>query len=223
MVNQDSNDRLFERYEELLGENYGYYIKMKTDKILGIIGRLADPKKLSFLDLGCGTGKAEEMLFDSFKKLYGLDISPVVIKQANSKKLKNCSFILGDALKTKLPSNSFDVVFSSCLLHHIPKDKHNNAIKEAKRLAKRGGMLIFFEHNPRNPVTRYMVNRCPIDTDVNLLSSNYLKNLFKGNGLADVQVEYIIFFPKFLSSLNPLERYLKRVPLGGQYAVYGKK
>jgi len=218
-----SYDNLLGKYEELLGKSYDYYMKVKACKILDIAKRFKNPQKLRCLDLGCGTGKAEEILFNDFKEILGLDISQVMIKKANSKKLKNCTFIVGDALKTNLSSNSSDVVFSICLLHHISKEKHGNLIKEAKRLAKRGGILIFFEHNKHNPITRYMAGKCPIDDVTKLLYPSYLKSLFLDNKIADVQVEYLLFFPRILSGLSYFEKYLKKIPLGGQYVVYGKK
>jgi hypothetical protein len=84
-------------------------------------------------------------------------------------------------------------------------------------------MLVFFEHNPYNPATRYSVSRCPLDDGVKLLPPHYLKNIFQGNRIAGVEMDYILFFPKPISSLKYLEKCLKRVPLGGQYVVYGKK
>jgi len=83
-----------------------------------------------------------------------------------------------------------------------------------------GGSLLFFEHNPWNPVTRLMVSTCPIDEGAILMRRAELRKLV-GSCSSDVELRsgYTLFFPGFLKSLRPLEDKLQWLPLGGQYFV----
>ena len=41
-------------------------------------------------------------------------------------------------------------------------------MKEINRVLKLGGRLYFFEHNPWNPFTRFLVRTCPFDKNAQL-------------------------------------------------------
>ena len=81
--------------------------------------------------------------------------------------------------------------------------------------------LVIFEHNPYNPVTRYMVHTCPFDRDAVLLRPAEIRQLVTASGIQVVRSDFTLFFPAFLRGLRPFEPYLRRVPLGGQYVVQG--
>ena len=50
-------------------------------------------------------------------------------------------------------ADSFDVVFSACVFHHIPHGEHLNWLQELHRITRPGGLIAIFEHNPLNPLT----------------------------------------------------------------------
>tara|TARA_Y100000588_G_scaffold337524_1_gene379041 strand:+ start:318 stop:779 length:462 start_codon:yes stop_codon:yes gene_type:complete len=117
----------------------------------------------------------------------------------------------------------FDVAIAACVFHHIPFKKHVHLIQEISRTLRYGGIIMIYEHNPYNPLTRYAVNTCPFDENAVLLRKNEVKKLLENTGLQTIIEEYRVFFPKFLKILRPLEQYLKWLPLGGQYFVVAKK
>jgi hypothetical protein len=82
-----------------------------------------------------------------------------------------------------------------------------------------GGGVLFFEHNPHNPVTRRVVQACPFDEDAILLTRRELLRLGAAAGLAVRRSAYIVFFPRRLACLRGLERSLGWLPMGAQYAV----
>jgi hypothetical protein len=86
-----------------------------------------------------------------------------------------------------------------------------------------GGSLIVFEHNPYNPLTRWAVSQCPFDGDAVLLRNGETLGRFQ---LADFRIlrsDFIVFFPRWLAPLRPLEPHLNWIPCGAQYAVVGIK
>ena len=63
-----------------------------------------------------------------------------MIKQANSKSIKNATFIEGKSDELPFKDNTFDVVTCSQSFHHYPDT--DKAMKEAYRVLKSGGIYI---------------------------------------------------------------------------------
>ena len=81
------------------------------------------------------------------------------------------------------------------------------------------GSVVVFEHNPLNPVTRYVVAHTPIDRNAILLQAGETRNGLGGAGFSDVRTRYLMFFPPRLAPLAACEPALGWLPLGAQYAV----
>ena len=86
-----------------------------------------------------------------------------------------------------------------------------------------GGLVVVYEHNPLNPLTRVAVSRCEFDEGVELLSRGETKSLLRRAGLEPIESRYIAFFPWRGRGLRALEHGLARLPLGGQYVVGAMK
>ena len=121
----------------------------------------------------------------------------------------------------RIPANdeTFDVVFSACVFHHIPHGQHVPWLRELRRVARPGGLLVVFEHNPLNPLTVRAVNTCPFDENAHLLRAGQLAQRQRDAGWSGPKVRYHLFFPRALAALRPLEGPLQGVPFGAQYSV----
>jgi ubiquinone/menaquinone biosynthesis C-methylase UbiE len=207
-------------YERILGKSHKYYLRTKCEELLKTLTRLNfHPEEV--LDLGCGTGEAEEDLHEHFKRIVGVDLSQSMINEAKSKKAENCDFTLGDASKLSFQSNSFDVVFSFCLFHHLQPGRWASVMKEVKRVTKKGGMIVLCEHNPESPIMRALTRKSEVDENTTLVNSKQLKAICEACGIRVFQRKFIVFFPELLSFLNRIERYLFKIPFGGQYIIIG--
>lgn len=182
---------------------------------------------LKVLDLGCGDGTTALYFQQHFPqwKVTGIDISAKSIEQAKEKELPNAEFMVYDGEQIPFESEYFDVVFVAGVFHHVAFQYHSSLTAEIKRVMKSGARLYFFEHNPLNPLTRYLVNTCVFDKDAKLLRSNYAFNLLGRNGFANLKKRFIVFFPRkgWLASFIFLEKYLQLIPLGGQYVLMATK
>lgn len=88
------------------------------------------------LDIACGTGGLEEVLYGNVSFLVGLDYSLSVLRVAK-RKFPDLPFVCGDALKLPFKENSFDTVLISFSLRHF--DSIDIALREVHRvLAERG-------------------------------------------------------------------------------------
>jgi hypothetical protein len=66
------------------------------------------------------------------------------------------------------------------------------------------------------------VNTCEFDANAKLIPALEMKSRCRDAGFSNVEVRYRIFFPRALAALRPLEKYMTRIPLGAQYAVYAR-
>ncbi len=95
------------------------------------------------LDLGCGDGLNVTILRENgIKNVVGIDISKNLIKIAKKNNPHN-TFALGSAEKLPFKDGTFNIVFVDSVFHHLLK--YDKAIKEIKRILKRGGFLCFIE------------------------------------------------------------------------------
>ncbi len=98
------------------------------------------------LDVGCGTGGLSLKLAQKFKRVIGIDISPVVLKAANGKQInKNIKFINADFRDGVFKEKSFDFICAAYLFHHYNPKEIKNGIQEFSMLLKDGGALLIID------------------------------------------------------------------------------
>lgn len=217
----DSSDSSGQR-EEIFGKSHKYYVEVKCKEILKALKRYNfHPQKV--LDLGCGMGNAEEILHKHFIEIMGIDSSCDMIKIAEEKNLPHCKFLCKDALDTRFEKGSFDLVFAFSLFHHLAPKCRDKVLQEINGVLKQGGLFMVFEHNPWNPVTNFIVDRCEIDRDAVLIKLGEMRELCERNNFKIIDERFIIFLPRQLSFMRSLENFLCKIPIGGQYLVTGKK
>ncbi len=85
------------------------------------------------------------------------------------------------------------------------------------------GCLRFFENNPLNPGTRYVMSRIPFDRDAITLTPWNARALLRSAGFDILGTDYLFYFPKVLSALRKVEPLLAKLPFGAQYLVLCRK
>jgi demethylmenaquinone methyltransferase/2-methoxy-6-polyprenyl-1,4-benzoquinol methylase/phosphoethanolamine N-methyltransferase len=101
----------------------------------------------TILDFGCGAGDLAfeaERLLEGMGRIIGIDPSSEMIavaKQKAAKRKSQVQFQAEAAEKLPFPDNTFDVVMSSFVLHHLPEDLQAKAFSELKRVLKPGGQF----------------------------------------------------------------------------------
>jgi len=208
--------------------NYFYEYKVKEAHRLLTKHNMEFPR--SVLDFGCGVGNVDPYIRRYFPnaEIYGTDISRESIEIAKEKNREhNISYAVFDpSLANSIPfDTAFDMIFVSCVFHHIPRSEHSKTLALLKSRLNPGGLLFIFEHNPYNPATRlvfYKHDKLP-DKNANLIYPHYLKKRMRKQGIKVLWRNFTVFFPKFLSIFIPLEKYMTGVPMGAQYYVCGKK
>jgi ubiquinone/menaquinone biosynthesis C-methylase UbiE len=176
---------------------------------------------LAMLDVGCGDGLTSTFVEKHFPswQTTGIDISEKSIAAAKKRNITKAAFQMFDGQHIPFENASFDVVFIAAVLHHIEFSLHQNLLNEMYRVLKPGGRLYLFEHNPLNPVTKYLVKTCVFDKDARLLSFSYAKKLIHTVNFTAISRKFILFFPRkgIFTKLLALEKHLSWLPFGGQY------
>lgn len=199
------------------GADSYYFAEFKVKELL----RYERNVKCRLLDVGCGDGATEIFMKHYLSNLFisGVDVSQKSIKIAKNRKLLDVFFYHYDGDNIPFEDNTFDIVFMAGVLHHVPPIKRQQLVNEVFRVLKPQGRFYLFEHNPYNPLTRYLVNTCVFDEGVQLLKARESKSLLNNAGLKILTRKFVIFFPRsrFFKLLHKTEPMLAHIPLGGQY------
>jgi ubiquinone/menaquinone biosynthesis C-methylase UbiE len=99
------------------------------------------------LEIGCGTATLLENLERrGYQKLLGCDLSPATLEVARAK-VKSADFKVANMISLPYNSNSIDLAIFMGSLHHLPFGDIQEALKEASRVIKPGGVMIIADSN----------------------------------------------------------------------------
>ena len=143
---QDHNQPFFQN--EDLWANYD--VAGEIERKLPLLFSRIPEEVVSILDVGCGNG----VITNNFPVKYrvvGVDSSPEALKYVTREK------ILCSADNIPVGDRSFDMVFSSELIEHLPGDVLAGTIREFKRISRR----YLFISVPNNEHLEFCLIYCP--------------------------------------------------------------
>ncbi len=123
-----------------------YVWRFGQDRRLELIQRYANPEGKRILDVGCGLGTYIRKLRASSQDVYGVDVDPKKVVQAQQE-LDN--IYLAPAEELPFADDHFDLVLLHEVLEHVDDDRQ--AVREAYRVLKVGGQVIIFAPNRLYP------------------------------------------------------------------------
>ena len=150
------------------------------------------------LDLGCGPGGITALLSERVGEtghVVGLDADAVFLDHARRNAAPHVEFVTGDAYRTGLPGQSFDLVHTRFLASTAGKPEA--LLAEARRLTRPGGVVAMQEPDmttlvchPPHPAwdrlrTALIGAFASVNADINLARSLY--QIVRRAGLHDVQ------------------------------------
>jgi SAM-dependent methyltransferase len=215
-------DQLLEQGLAVSGEGKEYFAQGRIDWLNACVGQLGLVPRC-IMDYGCGTGMTTPLLLERFhaESVVGVDPSAKLIQRAN--KEYGSSGIKFQQSQEYRPQEEIDLVYCNGVFHHIPVVNRQEAAQYIWRSLRPGGLLAFWENNPWNPGTRYVMSRIPFDRDAVMLTALEACDLLQASGFHVVSTDYRFIFPKSLRWFRWLEPHFARLPLGAQYLVLARK
>lgn len=219
----DSYETMMNEAVAFTGRNHAFYVDVKCEQILRLAQKhFVDLGSLSALDLGCGLGLYHTGLEGKFHELHGVDVSAQSIKLATARH----SFVrysTYDGRQLPYGDGQFSMIFTICVMHHVPPPKWQSFVAEAYRVTAPGGLMLVFENNPYNPLTQYFMRTREIDKDAVLLRPAKLRRMFAAAGFTDVFTRTIISVPPAGAFLTRMDSLLGNLPFGAQYYLSATK
>lgn len=190
-----------------------------------ILQQLGDVRGKYLLDLGCGAGENSVYFASQGARCVAADYSPGMVEVALKLAEANGVVVEGqvtNAMAIDFPDNTFDIVYASNLLHHIPDPILT--IQEAYRILKPGGQFCFWDplkHNPVINVYRQIATKVrtedetPLDIKiVKFIKSQFTQTYYDTFWLATLWI-FLQFY--FIERVSPNEeRYWKKIILEHQ-------
>ena len=187
------------------GRDSAFFARRKVEILEDIVRPgLGSLQGLNLLDVGCGTGTTDRYLAPRVRNLHGVDISEEMLVKAERNVPKG-TYSHYDGKNLPFDGGTFDVVVAICVLHHVPVSMRPELVRDMVRVARPGGIVAIFEHNPLNPLTRHAVNTCELDEDAVLLPSREAADLLKT-----------------AAEIEPCVPLLPLLPIGGRSGVFGR-
>jgi SAM-dependent methyltransferase len=225
-------DRYAEEYDAALaqgisvsGEDKNFFARGRIAWTAQYVGKHVAPEApLAVLDYGCGTGSATSFLLGEMgaDRVIGVDISPASIRVAARDHADARAAYF--SLTEYEPAGEMDGVFTNGVFHHIPLSERQAAMEYVYRSLKPDGWFALWENNWLSPATRYVMSRCPFDSDAIPLTPRTAHTMLADHGGFEiVRTDFLFIFPRVLKFLRPLEAKLSGLPIGTQYQVLCRK
>ena len=204
------------------GEDQNYFARGRVSFLAQCLRNLQQVPR-SVMDYGCGIGGTAVLLTElvGATSVVGLDISERSIARARGEHGGNTvSFQTFDQYK---PAADLDLVYCNGVFHHIPLTEREAAVRYILRSLRPGGLFAFWENNPWNPGTRYVMAKCVFDRDAQTLTPPQAKRMLRDAGFEIIRTDFLFYFPRALRPLRFLEPWFERLPLGAQVQVLCRK
>jgi SAM-dependent methyltransferase len=199
------------------GEDAAHFASKRVEWLAHRLAELQFAPR-SLLDFGCGTGtSAPHFIAELNVQVTGIDVSRALLEQARREHSPSgVRYLLQSDYQ---PSGDVDIAFCNGVFHHIPPGERPAALDYVRRSLRPGGLFAFWENNPWNPGTRFVMSRIPFDRDAITISPPEARRLLREASFAIVRTDYVFFFPRLLRVLRRFEQHLAGIPLGAQYLV----
>jgi SAM-dependent methyltransferase len=182
-----------------------------------------EPQTRRLMDFGCGTGDSAAILLRtlSAESVVGVEPSHETLRIAReTHQHERIRFV--ESIDAAL-RETIDLVYCNGVFHHIDPVHRHSVLLEIYDAMVPGAYFGFWENNPWNPGTRWVMSRIPFDRDAIPISPREARRILTVAGFEVLRTDYRFIFPRTLRFLRWTEPLLCRFPIGGQYQVLCRK
>ena len=212
-MTEETFDRIAHEYDEAFAP---HIVEHYLDKRVAYIRDHCGSGRV--LDVGCGTGILAARLAGVGFDVTGLDPSHGMLEVMGESGPPSPR-VRGDGAALPFASGSFDVAVTVAALHHVASvEGVRQTLIEMVRVVRPGGHVVVWDHNPRNPYWKILMEKVPQDDGSERLvpEAEVLDGLAAG-GAVIVGSSQLGLVPDFLpkSLLRPtqvVEKVVERTP-----------
>ena len=102
---------------------------------------------MTVFDIGCGTGSLLSLYQKYTAKIFGIDLSPSMIKVAREKLGKETNLNIGNATNLEFDAHQFDLITCSFILHEVSQGERIEILNEAKRVLQNDGRILLIDYH----------------------------------------------------------------------------
>ncbi len=190
-----------------------HYLRKRTDFIRALV-----PSGASVLDVGCGTGVLAARVRQAGYQVVGVDPSQGMIGVLQGR-APSVAAVAASGMSLPFADDRFDLVYCVAVMHHIAEAAGvQRTLQEMVRVVKRGGRVLVWDHNPRNPYWRWLMARVPQDTgEERLIPEEEMLAGLRAGGAQPLRSQQLGLVPDFipprlLGLAARFERLVERTP-----------
>jgi trans-aconitate methyltransferase len=200
-MSQAEFDRFARRYDEDLakslavtGDSREFYAQKRIDWTAHCVSQLGYSVR-RILDYGCGDGGNVPMLAARFntEHVLGVDVSSESI--AVARQTNPAPGLQFRCTSEWTPDGTVDLAFTNGVFHHIPPAERLACLQAIRNALKPGGLFAFWENNPWNPGTQFVMSRCAFDEHAIKISPRNAKKALSSAGFKILRTDSLFYFP----------------------------
>ncbi|MGQ0603552.1 MAG: class I SAM-dependent methyltransferase [Anaerolineales bacterium] len=144
------------------------------------------------LEVGCGTGDvafAAKACVGPTGQVFGIDAAPEMIGVAQSKATRTGAevvFRVEPIESLSFAEDTFDVVLSSLMMHHLPDDLKPRGLAEIRRVLKPGGRLVIVDFKRATGFSGHILSLIQLHNGIRTGVQD-LPALLQANGFVEIQ------------------------------------
>ena len=212
-MQRDLYDAVAPHYDDAIPAHVNqHYRDKRVDAVRSVL-----PGGGTVLDVGCGTGAFAGALHQAGYQTFGIDASLGMLTEARRHRRALVAVGRGEALPFR--NGAFDLAITIATLHHITDPNLiAKTLAGMVRVVRPGGVVVAWDHNPKNPYWPYLMKRLPQDTgEERLVPLEEIQGAFAGAGAVAIRSARTGLVPEFAPpSLMPLfriaEAIVERIP-----------
>lgn len=207
-------DEIAGAYDESLPAHVvEHYLQKRTAFIQAEV-----PTGASVLDVGCGTGALAARIRKVGYQVVGVDPSQGMLRVLKGR-ASSVDAVAACGMALPFADDRFDLVYCVAVMHHVAEEANvRQTLREMVRVTRRGGRILVWDHNPRNPYWRWLMARVPQDTgEERLIPEQEMLVGLRAGGAEPIRSQQLGFVPDFipprlLGVAARLERLVERAP-----------
>lgn len=213
-MSEETFDRIADEYDHALPEHVVEHYLAKRVRYL----QTHCPSGGRILDVGCGTGALAGRLQAAGFSVTGIDPSQGML-DVLARTHEGVTGTRADGAALPFDEGSFDMAITVAALHHVADPAAvQRTLAEMVRVVRPAGQVVVWDHNPRNPYWKILMDKVPQDDgSERLVPEREIVDGLRGGGAEIVGSDQLGLVPDFtppslLGAARAAERVVERVP-----------